>query len=88
MPGSGFDLPFCPLAVITPSKLPNILALLDHIDAAYENMTTVEWQKRYAGTRRNIVEHILPQFNDEVVEAARDKATLAGLYLKPEEISS
>lgn len=78
----------CPLAVITPSKLPNILALLDHIDRAYEGMSTSEWSLRYAQSRRNIVEHILPQFSDQVLEAARAQATLKGLYLPPEEMTT
>lgn len=76
---------FCPLAVITPSKLPNLLALLDHIDAAYERMSIADWQARYAAARRAITEQILPRFSDQVVAAARAKVSEQNLYLPPEE---
>lgn len=77
---------FCPLAIITPSKLPNILALSEHIDKMYEQMATIEWQKRYASARRAIHEHILPRFDDQVIKAAKAKMDKESIYLPPEEV--
>ena len=70
---------------ITPSKLPNLLALSDHIDAAYAKMQTQKWRARYASTRRVITTEIMPRFSDQVIAAAREKVSAEQLYLPPEE---
>ncbi len=78
----------CPLAVITPSKLPNLLALLDHMDARFTDVPTHAWQVRYAAAYRAITQDILPHFSDTVIAAARAARPSARLYLPPEEIIS
>jgi O6-methylguanine-DNA--protein-cysteine methyltransferase len=80
-----WDCLLCPNAVITPTKLPNLLALLDHIDDSYEKMSPTDWQARYGSVRRVIKEEVLPRFSDEIIAAARHKAEAAHLYIRPED---
>jgi hypothetical protein len=77
---------FCPLAVITPSKLPNILTLQDHINKALDSMSIDEWRQRYGSAHQVIKNDILPQFSDQVISAARQHAQEKELYFAPEEI--
>lgn len=82
-PAAVWECLFCPLAVVTPTKLPNLLRLLDHIDLQAERMVVADWQRRYLAARRAITEQILPRFAPEVVAAARQEAAV--VYLPPEE---
>lgn len=75
---------FCPLAVITPSKLPNILALQDHINKALDSMSIDDWRQRYGSANHVIKNDILPQFSDQVIAAARQHAQEKDLYFAPE----
>jgi hypothetical protein len=84
-PAAVWECLFCPLAIITPSKLPAILALLDHIQARFEEMLSADWQARYGDTYTAITQQIIPQFSDTVVAAARAAVGSAPLYFRPEE---
>jgi hypothetical protein len=47
-PAAVWECMLCKLALIVPDHLPNILRMLDHIEAQYACLTTTEWQRRYA----------------------------------------
>jgi hypothetical protein len=64
---------------VTPTKLPNLLKLLDHIDGQTAALTVEQWRARYAAARAVIAERILPQFSDEVIQAARTQMDEARL---------
>ena len=76
----------CPLAVITPTKLPTILAFLDFINDRFDAMISTEWVTRYGAVHRAITKNILPQFSPAVIAAARATAKDAMLYIRPEEL--
>lgn len=85
-PAAVWECLFCPLAIVTPTKLPNLLHLLDHIDAQSRQLELGEWQRRYLAARRAIKEQILPQFDPAVIDAARARSAEATVYLPPEEV--
>jgi hypothetical protein len=62
-----------------PTKLPNLLKLLDHIDGQARALTVEQWRGRYAAARAVIAERILPRFSDEVIQAARARIDEARL---------
>ena len=64
---------------MTPTKLPNLLKLLDHIDGQARALTVEQWRARYAAARAVIAERILPQFSDGVIHAARAETEQARL---------
>jgi len=84
-PAVAWDCMRCELAVIPPSKLPNLLAVLDHFDHKRASLTVGQWEARYGVVSRIIRHDILPRFSDDVVAAARAKAEAAHLYIPPEE---
>jgi hypothetical protein len=90
-PGSACPAPvwtclFCPMAVITPAKLPTLLRLCDHIDAQRRQMPADEWTRVYGATWHQLGANILPRYPEAVIQAARVKADAAPLYLPPHEI--
>lgn len=78
-PSSVWECLFCRQCVVTPTKLPNLLKLLDHIDGQTAALTVEQWRARYAAARAVIAERILPQFSDEVIQAARTQMDEARL---------
>ncbi|MGH2690343.1 MAG: hypothetical protein ACRDKW_16275 [Actinomycetota bacterium] len=81
---------FCPLAVFTPSKLPNLLRLRDHLDRQWKALRREEWMHLYGAAHVRLERDILPQFRPAEVEAARagieeDVNGEAQIYLPPEE---
>ena len=78
-PSAVWECLFCRQCVVTPTKLPNLLKLLDHIDGQARALTVEQWRARYAAVRAVIAERILPQFSDEVIQAARAEMDQARL---------
>ncbi|MGH9069258.1 MAG: hypothetical protein ACRD0J_17480, partial [Acidimicrobiales bacterium] len=76
---------FCPLAVITPAKLPTLLRLADHVDAQRREMPADEWTRVYGAIWHQLRANILPRYPEAVIQAARVKADAAPLYLPPHE---
>lgn len=74
----------CPLAVITPTKLPNVLRLLDWMDDQHAVMTTENWVRRFGSAYRAVREDIVPRFADEVIAAARTQVGDQQFYVRPE----
>ena len=78
-PSAVWECLFCRQCVVTATKLPNLLKLLDHIDGQARALTVEQWRARYAAARAVIAERILPQFSDEVIHAARAEMDQARL---------
>lgn len=78
-PSAVWECLFCRQCVVTPTKLPNLLKLLDHIDGQARALTVEQWRARYAAARAVIAERILPQFSDDVIQAARAEMDQARL---------
>ena len=76
---------FCPLAVITPAKLPTLLRLADHVEAQRREMPADEWTRIYGPTWHQLRTNIFPRYPEAVIRAARVKADAAALYLPPHE---
>lgn len=85
-PAAVWECLFCKQAVVTPTKLPNILGLLDFIDAQQREMQAEEWVRRYAALRVVITEQVLPRFSDTTIAAAQ--AARGDIYITPEERAS
>jgi hypothetical protein len=78
----------CPLAVFTPSKVPNLLRLRDHLDRQWRALPAGEWMAMYGAANVRLERDILPKFPAAVIDAARAVVASdgdAGLYLRPEE---
>jgi dihydropteroate synthase len=61
----------CKNAVVTGRKLPQILALLNHLERERERLDAAEWATLYGRSRERIVGQILPAFPEDMVLAAR-----------------
>ncbi|HEV2368561.1 MAG TPA: hypothetical protein VGR90_01720 [Acidimicrobiales bacterium] len=86
-PAAVWSCLFCPLAVITPAKLPTLLRLADHVDAARGEMPADEWTRIYGAVWHQLSANIFPRYPEAVIQAARVKADAAPLYLPPAETS-
>jgi hypothetical protein len=60
-PAAAWDCLFCPLAVITPSKAPALIALKRRLERLRETMPLDRWHQVYGPAHRVIGEEILPQ---------------------------
>lgn len=83
-PAAAWECLLCTQALVTPTKLPNILRLRDHVLACHKSMPKAEWEQRWGSIDAAILD-VLDQFSPEVIEAARAKAAEALLYLRPED---
>lgn len=68
----------CRNAVITSSKLPALLAFLDHMFERRAHMDLRAWAARYGRAYGRIVENILPRFPRDDIAAARAVASSEG----------
>lgn len=94
-PGSPCPAPvwtclLCPLAVFTPTKVPNLLRLRAHLDRQWKMLGTDEWMALYGPAQLRLDRDILPAFPAEVIAAARvavddDADSPVPLYVRPEE---
>lgn len=78
----------CPLAVFTPSKLPNLLRLRDHLARQWQSLPATEWMAMYGPANVRLERDILPKFGAAVIEAAREVTAEdrdGAVYLRPEE---
>jgi hypothetical protein len=73
----------CENAVVTETKLPNLLRLLDWMDGQ-RGLSTEEWYARFGAAYRQVRESILPRFSDDVIAAARAIADGQSFYVPPE----
>lgn len=64
----------CPLAIITPGKLPALVSLERHLIEQAKNLTQGEWLRVYGPAWVQLVTRIFPQFSDSTLAAARDAA--------------
>ena len=80
---------FCPLAVFTPSKVPNLLRLRAHLDRQSQSLPAGEWLSLYGAAHFRLERDILARFDAAVVDAAQVAVEVEGedgdLYLRPEE---
>src|SRR5262249_35010862 len=77
----------CPLAVFTPSKVPNLLRLKDHLDRQWDALSVAEWTAVYGAASVRLERDILPMFSTTVITAARAalETDEVPLYLRPED---
>lgn len=68
----------CSNAVITSSKLPAILAFLDHILSKRQQMSLSTWSERFGRAHRRITEQILPRFPAREIAMAKAVAESDG----------
>lgn len=61
----------CPLAVITPAKLPALLRLHDFLEERRTQVTLREWLAAFAPAWVQLTTRILPRFDDVTLAAAR-----------------
>ncbi len=72
----------CPNALVSERHLPALLALLDSLQAALQELAVDAWVARHGRTWLTITRLILPRFTDGQLEkAARNKPTLPPLDL-------
>ena len=81
VPRGGVDCLFCPLALITPSKAPALLALKRRLERLRETMPLDRWHQVYGPAHRVIGEEILPQFSAGTLERAEALADGEVLHL-------
>ena len=87
-PAPAWSCLFCPLAVFTPSKVPNLLRLRAHLDRQWASLPAGEWMSLYGAAHLRLERDILAGFGAAVVEAAQavvDADGDSGLYVRPEE---
>ena len=70
-PVSFFACLGCSNAVITRRKLPAILAFLNHIETERAKTPAAEWQARFGNAHQQILQLIIPRFNQRDVLDAR-----------------
>ena len=80
-PAAAWECLFCPLAVITPSKSPALIALKRRLERLRETMPLERWHQVYGPAHRVIVEEILPQFSAATRERAETAADGEILHL-------
>jgi hypothetical protein len=68
----------CKNAVITTSRLPAILAFLNHILERRQQMNLNSWSQRYGRAHQRITVQILPRFPEREVTMARAVAESDG----------
>jgi hypothetical protein len=84
-PAAVWSCLFCPLAVITPAKLPVLWRLLDHVEAQREAIEADEWTRIYGAVWHQLRENVFSRYPEALLAAARAKADAAPLYLPPHE---
>ena len=80
-PAAAWDCLFCPLAVITPSKAPALIALERRLERLRDSMPLNRWHQVYGPAHRVIGEEILPQFSAATIERAEALADGEVLHL-------
>ena len=80
----------CPLAVFTPSHVPNLLRLRAHLDRQWRSLGSTEWMSAYGASHLRLERDILASFPPPLVHAAQavvdgDLDPADGLYLPPEQ---
>lgn len=80
-PAAAWECLFCPLAVITPSKAPALIALKRRLERLRETMPLERWHQLYGLAHRVIGEEILPQFSAATRERAETLADGEVLHL-------
>lgn len=80
-PAAAWECLFCPLAVITPSKAPALIALKRRLERLRDSMPLDRWHQVYGPAHRVIGEEILPQFSAATVERAEALADGEVLHL-------
>jgi hypothetical protein len=80
-PAAAWECLFCPLAVITPSKAPALIALKRRLERLRDTMPLERWHQVYGPAHRVIGEEILPQFSAATVERAEALADGEVLHL-------
>jgi hypothetical protein len=80
-PAAAWECLFCPLAVITPSKAPALIALMRRLERLRDTMPLERWHQVYGPAHRVIGEEILPQFSAATVERAEALADGEVLHL-------
>jgi len=80
-PAAAWECLFCPLAVITPSKAPALIALKRRLERLRETMPLDRWHQIYGPAHRVIGEEILPQFSAATLERAEALADGEVLHL-------
>ena len=80
-PAAAWDCLFCPLAVITPSKAPALIALKRRLERLRDAMPLERWHQVYGPAHRVISEEILPQFSAATLERAETLADGEVLHL-------
>lgn len=84
-PAAVWNCLICRNAIITPSKLPRIVALLRFIDARFYELPREEWVRRFAAVSHAILKDIKPKFSAAVWAAAEAASMTERLYIPPEE---
>jgi hypothetical protein len=80
-PAVAWDCLFRPLAVITPSKAPALIALKRRLERLRDTMPLDRWHQVYGPAHGVIGEEILPQFSAATVERAEALADGEVLHL-------
>lgn len=80
-PAAAWDCLFCPLAVITPSKAPALIALKRRLERLRDAMPLERWHQVYGAAHRVLGEEILPQFSAATIERAEALADGEVLHL-------
>ena len=80
-PAAAWECLFCPLAVITPSKAPALIALRRRLERLRDTMALDRWHQLYGPAHRVIGEEILPQFSAATLERAEALADGEVLHL-------
>jgi hypothetical protein len=80
-PAAAWECLFCPLAVITPSKAPALIALKRRLERLRDAMPLERWQQVYGQAHRVLDEEILPQFSAATIERAEALADGEVLHL-------
>jgi hypothetical protein len=80
-PAAAWECLFCPLALITPSKAPALIALKRRLERLRDTMPLDRWHQLYGPAHRVIGEEILPQFSAGTLERAETLADGEVLHL-------
>ena len=80
-PAAAWECLFCPLAVITPSKAPALIALKRRLEGLRNTMLLERWHQVYGPAHQVLGEEILPQFSASTLERAEALADGEILHL-------
>jgi hypothetical protein len=83
-PAPVWECLFCPLALFTPSRLPNLLRMKDHMDRQWDRLEAAEWIRMYGAAQVRLDRDILSGFPDAEIAAARSSIDDTPFYLPPE----